>query len=1383
MTVFVNTNKPVISVNNAILCNEGTAELNANGTESGDLISWYLVGQGAILEAVMPSLPDANITASSQYDANYAAHRARLNATYDPNWSAETNNTSQWIKVNCSEVIQIGAIATQGRYGYDQWVTSYKISYSNDDINWNYIGGTDLASATTFTGNSDRNTVVTNEFATTITAQYIRIHPVTWYSHISMRIEVYKSNILSSNSSLTVSTPGQYYVEVNRGNCFSRDTSDVIAITYPAGNDVTICEGGGSALLGINSITSATYSWSPGSQLNVTNIAQPTVTPYQNQTYTVTVTHPLGNCIDEVNVFAPVSVNAGDDLEICSGNEIIITPSYSGTVDSWQWTSGASMLRIPLNITNTGSVLNDYQISFTINTTGLISTSKMSSDCGDLRIYDSDANTPLNYWLEDGTCNTSSTVVWVKVPSLPNGTKTIYVYYNNPALTSLSNGDNVFEFFDDFTGSSINSSKWTAGTIGGVSGNEFSLSSGKLIGGNTNRTLSSNISFTGNYIAETRIYESGVAANGFTSLGFFESTSNGLSILSHNGTTFIRNDNSWAPSSSFTSINNWVRDKLVVIGNDSQFLRYNEGTTNTYSGTVNNSGLNNEYIRLGARNDDWSSNQVYTAQWDWIFVRKYANPEPTLMLGTEEYGTIIATTQSLTVNQPGVYIVTASGNTCSDTDSVVVSEATENVNKLAWRTKSSGNWSNTSIWEVFFNGTWIDASSYQDVCNNPVNYPIYKDSTITVRTNHTVLFNIPEPVDQLSVQTGALLNIPAGEHLQVVDSSSSSVTADIYNSGIIDIQEGSVLTAIGDATIENYGQINIAGSFNVGGGSPAVAKLVNYNNSIVRYYLNGDQTMWNGVYEILESAGSGLKTVGGANTRINTRVDFMGSKIQLNNRNIRLAQNATITGYSYSNGYFITNSTGTLIKESLGVSTGTFIIPIGHSSTSYNRLDIFNSGVADDFRFRVSGNIELTGSIMDELFQNSSVDRTWYITNDFGNSIYLNITFYWISSHENPEFQSNQCSIAQHDGISWKRYGIYGSASNSGVDYNDMHYYSANGITTTNPISVGSCYFEQLAYRSINNGNWSDLNNWEVYDENTSNWISPYFYNYSCGEITYPSSLSKSILIRHNITVDVNIPEGINSTIVESSGNIIIPTGKNLLVVEPKSGETSSLSNSGTINVYGTFSGVTGTIIQNNPNSLFEYFSNNQEIYSCCYANLKLNNGNKFNSANTTSIYENIIFNNSNLILNNYNFTLETNAQVVGASQSNGYFVAVDDGFLIVEFNLGENVSRTLHVGGNYYSPAILSFENITTPGTMLCRIRETSHPFDPSSIKRYWTINRGTLNFSANYRLSLKYLDSDLPYLPQNSEEELQLIRKGAIFSIDNSPNYWTYYTVGTSN
>ena len=75
----------------------------------------------------------------------------------------------------------------------------------------------------------------------------------------------------------------------------------------------------------------------------------------------------------------------------------------------------------------------------------------MRSDCGDIILTDSDGSATLYYWIESGV-NTSSTKIWVKIPSILAGIKTIYLYYGNPTATYNNSlgGTNTFDFFENF---------------------------------------------------------------------------------------------------------------------------------------------------------------------------------------------------------------------------------------------------------------------------------------------------------------------------------------------------------------------------------------------------------------------------------------------------------------------------------------------------------------------------------------------------------------------------------------------------------------------------------------------------------------------------------------------------------------------------------------------------------------------------------------------------------------------------------------------------------------------------------------------------------------------------------------------------------------------
>ena len=110
-----------------------------------------------------------------------------------------------------------------------------------------------------------------------------------------------------------------------------------------------------------------------------------------------------------------------------SGNYVEMEIGSTG-ISSW-------LYRKTITLTNSGSELTDEDVLVEIDTATLISAGKLQSDCDDLRFMDSDNTTLLDFWVEGG-CNTSSTQVWVKVPTVPNGNKNIYFYYGNSGASN-----------------------------------------------------------------------------------------------------------------------------------------------------------------------------------------------------------------------------------------------------------------------------------------------------------------------------------------------------------------------------------------------------------------------------------------------------------------------------------------------------------------------------------------------------------------------------------------------------------------------------------------------------------------------------------------------------------------------------------------------------------------------------------------------------------------------------------------------------------------------------------------------------------------------------------------------------------------------------------
>ena len=83
------------------------------------------------------------ISASSESSANHIASYGRLHFEASSgiagSWSPAQSNTSQWLQVNLGgRCIKVTGVATQGRNDDSEWVTKYKLQYSNNGANFEY---------------------------------------------------------------------------------------------------------------------------------------------------------------------------------------------------------------------------------------------------------------------------------------------------------------------------------------------------------------------------------------------------------------------------------------------------------------------------------------------------------------------------------------------------------------------------------------------------------------------------------------------------------------------------------------------------------------------------------------------------------------------------------------------------------------------------------------------------------------------------------------------------------------------------------------------------------------------------------------------------------------------------------------------------------------------------------------------------------------------------------------------------------------------------------------------------------------------------------------------------------------------------------------------
>jgi len=147
---------------------------------------------------------------------------------------------------------------------------------------------------------------------------------------------------------------------------------------------------------------------------------------------------------------------------------------YRYSSDNTSWGGSNWSYSKPITITNP---VAGYQMFVNVSYD-----SDMQNDFDDIRFFDDDNITELDYWLEykvDG----AYAYFWVKLNDTGN---TIYMYYGNPVASSTSSGSNTWDYFLDW--SFNHSANFTNLDLGGTNGYEIHYD--QLAGGATFNTAS-----------------------------------------------------------------------------------------------------------------------------------------------------------------------------------------------------------------------------------------------------------------------------------------------------------------------------------------------------------------------------------------------------------------------------------------------------------------------------------------------------------------------------------------------------------------------------------------------------------------------------------------------------------------------------------------------------------------------------------------------------------------------------------------------------------------------------------------------------------------------------------------------------------------------------
>ena len=316
--------------------------------------------------------------------------------------------------------------------------------------------------------------------------------------------------------------------------------------------------------------------------------------------------------------------------------------------------------RRAITINNPGLALTDYQVLIKVDYD-----SDMQVDFDDLRFTDSDGVTELSYWIMEKTDSTVA-YVWVKVPSIPgSGSKTIYMYYGNPSVSSTSNGEETFDFFDDFgADNALNTDKWDEIETGATidwSSNEYVEVSGS---GGENWIIGTKQSYPVNFVAEFKIDI--VSFSGGTRKFIFQTYDETDAVVGY-PLNWGKYDWTNGPDGDLLTGVRWFK---VILKPDGWNVYSRTSLDSSWSPWRSDS-WSQDFLKPALRHFTGSTgiSGSLTERWYYYFHRKYASVEPTTSIGVEETSTEVGQTEIderdtadtkaiITASEPGFTTIT-----------------------------------------------------------------------------------------------------------------------------------------------------------------------------------------------------------------------------------------------------------------------------------------------------------------------------------------------------------------------------------------------------------------------------------------------------------------------------------------------------------------------------------------------------------------------------------------------------------------------------------------------------------------------------------------------------------------------------------------------------
>jgi len=264
-----------------------------------------------------------------------------------------------------------------------------------------------------------------------------------------------------------------------------------------------------------------------------------------------------------------------------------------------------------------GKTLTDYQIRIEIGAGDPIFAHARSAG-EDIRFCYHPEEEMLSYWIEKYDPDAEEAIIWVKVPEIPaNSEIEIYMYYGNPDVASASDGEATFEFFDDFEGTSLDTNKWDIASGSPTVSDGWLNLQGAVIHSKFTYLYGAmrakvdvidaswwDIAGANNGAGDLLSYRRRIAGGEWHEIRN-ENTASDNSLTMITGIHIV--EHTWLPNEAKLYRNNNLESTLTTnVPDEAGYVEFISGDTNPL-------------LRV-----------------DWVFVRKYTSPEPSVSVGAEE---------------------------------------------------------------------------------------------------------------------------------------------------------------------------------------------------------------------------------------------------------------------------------------------------------------------------------------------------------------------------------------------------------------------------------------------------------------------------------------------------------------------------------------------------------------------------------------------------------------------------------------------------------------------------------------------------------------------------------------------------------------------------